>query len=48
MEMSDVDTFVITEGNVAQTALCVLYGNFVHFECLLSLHSTQTLTLYLG
>jgi hypothetical protein len=25
-EMSDIETFVITEGNRTQTALCVLYG----------------------
>jgi hypothetical protein len=33
-EKANIDTFVITEGNVAQAALWTVYES-VHFECLL-------------
>ena len=35
VEKANIDTFVITEGNVAQTALWTAYGS-VQFESLLS------------
>ena len=43
-EMSDIETFVITDGNREQTALCVVYGKFPFWMSAVFL-STQTLTL---
>jgi len=44
-EMSDIDTFVNTLGNVAQTALWTVYES-VHFECRLPSH--KILNFYLS